>query len=52
MSGRTGETCQESGVYKCSTHTAQTIPLAKGNTFPPCASGGRHSTTWILVHRA
>lgn len=52
MSGKTGETCQESGVYKCSTHPANTIPLAKGNKFPPCSLGGGHSTTWMLVQRA
>ena len=52
MSGRTGESCQESGVYKCSTHPTNTIPLAKGNKFPPCSLGGGHSTTWTLVRRA
>lgn len=49
---RTGETCQESGVYRCGTHSGQTIPLAKGNTFPPCSEGGGHATTWVLVRRA
>jgi hypothetical protein len=51
MSGRTGEKCQQSGVYYCSTHTKQTIPLAVGNTFPPCAETG-HATTWILKMKA
>jgi hypothetical protein len=49
MSGTTGGTCQTSGEYKCSTHPAQRIPLAKGNRFPPCPNGGGHSATWILV---
>jgi hypothetical protein len=50
----TGEKCQESGVYRCSTHPSNTIPLAKGNTFPPCSygSGGGHAANWILVSRA
>jgi hypothetical protein len=51
MSGRTGETCQESGVYRCSRHHTQTIPLSKGERFPPC-SDGRHGATWELVRRA
>lgn len=34
-SGRTGETCQVSGVYRCQTHSDNTIPLAKGDQFPP-----------------
>ena len=51
MSGTTGQTCQESGVYYCQSHPSQTIPLAKGNRFPPCATGG-HSTTWVLKYRA
>ncbi len=51
MTGKTGEKCQESGVYYCSTHTSQTIPLAKGNVFPPCAVTD-HATTWNLKYRA
>lgn len=52
MSGQTGGTCQVSGVYKCSTHQSNTIPIAKGNRFPPCSLGGGHGTTWVLVRRA
>lgn len=52
VQGRTGETCQISGVYKCSTHPTNTIPLAVGNRFPPCSVGSGHSTTWVLVQRA
>jgi len=51
-SGRTGEQCQVSGVYKCSSHGGNEIPLAKGNTFPPCSLGGGHGTVWVLVRRA
>lgn len=53
-SGNTGGKCQESGVYKCSTHPKNTIPIAKGNTFPPCSHGvnGGHSATWVLVYKA
>lgn len=52
MSGRTGEICQLSGVYKCSMHPNNTIPLARGNKFPPCSLGGGHSVTWVLIYRA
>lgn len=51
-SGRTGEICQVSGVYACATHRGNTIPLAKGNKFPPCSQSGGHATTWILIQRA
>ncbi|MBS1778628.1 MAG: hypothetical protein JST70_04845 [Bacteroidetes bacterium] len=52
MTGHTGETCQVSGVYKCSMHPSNTIPLAKGNKFPPCPMGSGHGATWILIQRA
>ncbi|HYV94617.1 MAG TPA: hypothetical protein VE978_22780 [Chitinophagales bacterium] len=51
MSGKTGEKCRKSGVYYCSVHPRQTIPLAIGNTFPPCAETG-HAATWILKYEA
>jgi hypothetical protein len=50
---KTGQTCAQSGVYKCSDHSSNTIPLSKGETFPPCTYGGRaHSATWVLVRKA
>ncbi|PZR06081.1 MAG: hypothetical protein DI539_24570 [Flavobacterium psychrophilum] len=52
MSGKTGEICQQSGVYKCSLHPTNEIPLSKGEKFPPCSKGGGHSATWILVRAA
>lgn len=52
MSGTTGQHCQISGVYRCSTHTSNTIPLAVRNVFPPCSVSNGHGTTWILVQRA
>jgi len=52
MNGKTGEKCQESGIYKCSSHPANTIPLSKGETFPPCSWEGGHSATWIWVRSA
>ena len=52
MQGHTGEKCQVSGVYKCSTHPSNTIPLAVNNVFPPCSQGTGHGTTWVLVQRA
>ena len=52
MSGKTGEICQQSGVYQCSSHASNTIPLSKGERFPPCSVGGGHGTTWILIRKA
>lgn len=53
VKGRTGEACAVSGVYRCESHASSTIPLSKGETFPPCRwMGGSHGTTWILVQRA
>ncbi len=52
MSYTTGQKCPTSGVYKCSRHPSNTIPLSKGETFPPCSWGGGHGATWILVSKA
>lgn len=51
-SGRTGERCQVSGVYRCSSHASNEIPIAVGNMFPPCSVSGGHGTVWVLVRRA
>lgn len=51
-SGKTGEKCKQSGVYKCRIHPSNTIPLSKDETFPPCSMGGGHGTTWDLVSTA
>ena len=51
VKGQTGTVCQVSGVYRCETHPSNTIPLSRGERFPPCSVGG-HSATWILVRRA
>ena len=51
-SGTTGQKCELSGVYYCSKHPSNTIPLAIGNTFPPCSWGGGHSAVWILKYPA
>lgn len=55
MSGKTGETCQESGLYKCQSHGSNIIPFTKGDTFPACpvgSSSSGHSTTWSLLREA
>jgi len=52
VSGRTGEKCQVSGVYYCQSHPSNSIPLAKGNIFPPCSINNGHGTTWILKYKA
>lgn len=43
--GKTGETCPESGVWEVVGTPSTTAPIAKGNTFPPY--GGR-AFTWRL----
>jgi hypothetical protein len=48
-SGKTGEKCLQSGIYVCSTHSKNKIPLSKGETFPPCSDGGSHGANWILT---
>ena len=53
MTGKTGQKCEQSGVYRCTSHSRQEIPLSKGETFPPCkGDGSGHSTTWELVRKA
>lgn len=52
ISGVTGGKCPISGVYRCRTHPTMTIPLSKGERFPPCSRNGGHGTTWILLRRA
>lgn len=47
----TGQKCEESGVYQCSSCKQQTIPLSKGETFPPCATE-RKAVNWVLIRRA
>jgi len=49
MTGYTGEKCPQSGNWQCTSHPSQVIPLAKGNTFPPCPNGGGHGATWRLI---
>jgi hypothetical protein len=48
----TGSICQTSAVYKCSTHTTNTIPLSRGERFPPCSRNGGHGANWVLVRKA
>ena len=46
---KTGETCPESGVWKALSNPSTTIPLAKGNTFPPY---NNQSVIWELIQYA
>ena len=48
MSGKTGEKCEESGVYRSQCH-GQEIPLSRSERFPP--SNG-HAATSTLVRKA
>ena len=45
---KTGDTCQASGAYRCDSCGAQTIPVARGERFPPCA-GESKPVTWMLI---
>jgi hypothetical protein len=49
MTGKTGEKCKQGGIYKCSIHPKNEIPLSQGETFPPCSYDGGHAATWVLV---
>jgi hypothetical protein len=52
VTGKTGEKCHVGGIYRCSTHPANEIPIAKGDTFPPCGHSGSHGATRILIRLA
>ncbi|MFO8653007.1 hypothetical protein SC438_07620 [Legionella pneumophila] len=43
--GKTGGVCPESGVWRSEGIASTTIPLAKGNRFPPY---NKKAVTWIL----
>lgn len=43
--GKTGEICPESGVWKSISTPSTTIPLAKGNRFPPYNNS---AVIWVL----
>jgi hypothetical protein len=45
----TGQTCPESGVWKALSIPSTTIPLSKGETFPPY---NNKSVTWELIQYA
>ena len=45
--GKTGETCQESGLYRSDCADRTSAPIAIRNTFPPCGKCGR-AVTWTL----
>lgn len=47
--GRTGETCPESGVWKVVGNPTTTAPISKGNRFPPYDS---KAVTWQLIRYA
>ncbi|MGH9347467.1 MAG: hypothetical protein ACRD26_09405 [Vicinamibacterales bacterium] len=47
VSGKTGETCQESGPYQSERNAKVTVFVAKGDPFPPDTDGA--STTWTRV---
>jgi hypothetical protein len=52
--GSTGEKCKVGGIYYCSKHPSNEIPIAEHDTFPPCntSNAGSHGATWILKHKA
>jgi hypothetical protein len=52
MEYSTGQINPQSGVYKCKRHPTNTIPLSKGEKFPPCSRNGGHGATWVLVRKA
>jgi hypothetical protein len=51
VTGRTGEKCRVSGEYAPTCTDRYEIPLAEGNTFPPCR-GVHGAVTWTLVRES
>ena len=52
IGGKTGETCQRSGPYKCTTTPVVTIFIRKGTKFPvgPTSNSTKgQNTTWNMV---
>jgi hypothetical protein len=47
--GKTGQKCPESGVWKVVGIPSTTAPIAKGNTFPPYKG---KAVTWKLIQFA
>ena len=47
----TGELCTNSGVYRCESCGGQTIAVARGERFPPCARE-RKRVNWTLIRTA
>ena len=45
----TGQKCPESGVWESQSNPSTTIPLSKGETFPPY---NNKSVTWKLIRYA
>jgi hypothetical protein len=51
-SGRTGETCQRTGPYRCSTSPVVIVSVKKGDKFPNAPSGSSTTgqpSTWAFV---
>jgi len=51
-SGRTGEICQKTGPYKCTTSPVVIVAMKKGGIFPPGPQAGTTTgqpTNWQFV---
>lgn len=51
ITGKSGETCVQSGVYKCTLHPSNEVPIAKGSLFPKCKIKEDHLAQWIFVRK-
>gem|GEM_PF-759168 len=51
ISGKTGEICEQSGVYKCTEHPTNEVPIPVGSKFPECKINDGHPTSWLLVRK-
>jgi hypothetical protein len=50
--GRTGEICQKTGPYRCSTSPVVVVPIKKGTPYPLAPKSGSttgQASTWTLV---
>ncbi len=48
MTGTTGHSCPQSGIWRGNCHCSREIALSKGERFPPCHSC-HNAVTWTLV---
>ncbi|HEX6914436.1 MAG TPA: hypothetical protein VF145_04305 [Chitinophagaceae bacterium] len=49
--GKTGERCEVSGIYRCFGHNGVRVTVWEGEIFPRCTEDHAHEAIWILVKK-